>query len=63
MSVIFMLYRYLLSPVSSDKLEGSYVMYSVVDKLFVGCFNGASVSYNGPCVAISVSGPFYFCLV
>ena len=60
-----MLYRYLLSPVSSDKLEGSYVMYSVVDKLFVGCFvsYNAFVSYNGPYVAISVSGSFYFCLV
>ena len=38
--VIFMLYRCLLSPVSSKKLEGSSVMCSVVDKLFVEFFNG-----------------------
>ena len=29
--------------VSSDKLEGSSVVYSVVDKLFVDCFNGIFV--------------------
>ena len=28
------------SYVSSDELEGSSVMYSVVDKLFDKCFNG-----------------------
>ena len=39
MLVIFMLYMCVLSPVSSDKLEGSSVLYSVVDKLFVDCFN------------------------
>ena len=31
------------SYVSSDKLEGSSVMYSVVDKLIVECFKGAFV--------------------
>ena len=43
MLVIFMLYKCLLSPVSSDKLEGSTVMNSVVDKLFVECFYGVFV--------------------
>ena len=41
--MIFMLYRCSLSPESSDKLEGSSVMYLDVDKLFVECFNGVSV--------------------
>ena len=38
--------RCLLSPVSRDKLEGSSVMYSVVDMLFVQCLNGAFVFVN-----------------
>ena len=38
--VIFMMCKCVLSPVSSDKLEGISVMYLVVDKLFVEIFNG-----------------------
>ena len=35
-------------------------MNSVIDKLFVECFNGVFVlvSYHGVCVAMSISGPF-----
>ena len=49
-----------LSYVSSDELEGSYVLYSAVDKLFIECFNGVFLfaSANGVYVTISVSGPF-----
>ena len=38
-----MLFKGLFSPVSSDKLEGSSVMNSVVDKMFVECFYGVFV--------------------
>ena len=38
-----MLYRCLLSPVPSDKLEGNSLMYSVVAKLFVECFRSLEV--------------------
>ena len=41
--MIFMLYKCLFRPVSSDQLEGSSVMNSVVDKLFVECFYGVFV--------------------
>ena len=34
------LHVFVKSYVSSDELEGSSVMYSVVDKLFNECFNG-----------------------
>ena len=46
MLVIFMLYKCLLSPMyplPSDKLEGSSVANSVIDKLFVECFYGVFV--------------------
>ena len=33
--------------VPNDKLEGSSVVNSVIDKLFVECFNGVS-AYFGP---------------
>ena len=43
MLVIFMLYKCLFSSVPSDNLEGSSVMNSVVDELFVECFYGVSL--------------------
>ena len=46
MLVIFMLYKCLLIPVSSDYLEGSSVMYSVVYKLIVECYNGMFVLFS-----------------
>ena len=41
-------------------LEGSSVVNSVINKLFVECFNGVFVlvSLHGVCVAVSISGPF-----
>ena len=57
--VILMVYKCLFSTVPSDELEGSFVLYSVVDNLFVERFDGVFVlvSENGVGVAMSISGP------